>query len=69
MSSGNLTLTRKSREGIRIGDQIEVFVEILDGRTVRLSTLAPKDLKIDRLNKNGEVVKKSLTHGGYRAKM
>ncbi len=43
-----LVLTRKTKEGIMIGDDIEVRVLANDGRKVRLGVSAPSDVAVHR---------------------
>jgi carbon storage regulator len=44
-----LVLTRKPRESIMIGDDIEVMVLATDGTRVRLGIRAPSDVSIHRM--------------------
>lgn len=48
MAAGNLVLTRRPGETVRIGRDIAVTVERVDGCQVRLSFIAPKSLPIHR---------------------
>jgi len=43
-----LVLTRKTKETIRIGDQIEVSVLAIEGDQVKLGIQAPKSIEIHR---------------------
>lgn len=43
-----LVLTRKKDESIMIGDQIEVKILSVDGDTVKLGIIAPKEVKVHR---------------------
>lgn len=43
-----LVLTRKSGEGIVIGDEIQVKVLAIDGERVKLGIEAPRDLSVHR---------------------
>lgn len=43
-----LVLTRKSKEAIRIGDNIEISVIAIDGDQVKLGISAPKSVEIHR---------------------
>jgi carbon storage regulator len=43
-----LVLTRKTKEGIMIGDDIEVRVLANDGRKVRIGVSAPADVPVHR---------------------
>lgn len=43
-----LVLTRKTREGILVGDSIVVRVHSIRGKNVRFSIEAPKDVRILR---------------------
>lgn len=43
-----LILTRKSGEGIRIGDQITLKIIEIRGNQVRLGVEAPKDMSVHR---------------------
>ncbi len=43
-----LVLTRKTTETIKIGDEIEVTVTQVKGKTVRLAVKAPREMKILR---------------------
>jgi carbon storage regulator len=43
-----LVLTRKARESIMIGDDIEVTVLANDGSKVRLGVSAPRDVAVHR---------------------
>lgn len=44
-----LVLTRKLREAIVIGDDVEVFVLAIDGNKVQLGIQASPDIPVDRL--------------------
>lgn len=50
MSSGRLTISRQSGERFYIGDDIEVMVRIDPerDRTIRVTIVAPKDIRITR---------------------
>jgi len=43
-----LVLTRKSKEAIRIGDEIEISVLAIEGDQVKLGISAPKSVEIHR---------------------
>ena len=43
-----LTISRKSGESFKIGDDIEVFVNKTDNAQVKVTISAPKELKILR---------------------
>ena len=43
-----LTISRKSGESFKIGDDIEVFVNKTDNEQVKVTISAPKELKILR---------------------
>lgn len=43
-----LVLTRKARQSIMIGDDVEVFVLSTTGKTVRIGIQAPRDIPIFR---------------------
>jgi carbon storage regulator len=43
-----LVLSRKEKEAIRIGDDIEVIVSEIQGGRVRLAISAPSDVPINR---------------------
>ncbi len=43
-----LVLTRKRQESIRIGSDIEIFVEEIRGRQVRLGVRAPRSVRVLR---------------------
>ena len=45
---GCLVLSRKTSEGVMIGDDVEVFVVEIRGDKVRLGFRAPKDVRIHR---------------------
>jgi len=43
-----LILTRRARETLRIGDDIEVTVMAVNGAQVRIGIKAPRDVVVDR---------------------
>jgi carbon storage regulator len=43
-----LVLTRKPKETIKIGDDIEITVQSIDGDQVKLGINAPKNIEIHR---------------------
>ena len=48
MERGRLVLSRKQGEGIAIGNGVEVFVQAVKGRTVKVAIVAPKDVVVRR---------------------
>ena len=55
-----LVLTRKDKESIMIGDDIEVTVLSSDGEKVRLGIQAPADISVHRM----EIYREIQSQGG-----
>jgi len=55
-----LIVERKSRQGIKIGENVEVYVAVDRGR-IKLFTKAPRHIDIDRIDENGNVEEDRLT--------
>ncbi len=55
-----LVLTRKLKESIMIGDDIEIVVSSIERKSVRLGIKAPKDVKILRRETYDEVRSENL---------
>lgn len=45
---GRLVFKRKIGESIMVGDEVEITVVEIDGRGMRLSILAPKEIRVHR---------------------
>jgi len=43
-----LSLSRREGESVMIGDDVKVTVHRIDGRNVRLSFSAPRNVRVDR---------------------
>lgn len=43
-----LVLSRKEKESIIIGDNIEIIIQSIDKDNVRIAIIAPKDIKVFR---------------------
>lgn len=43
-----LVITRKQGQGIRIGDDVEIYIDKIDEKSVRISINAPREIKILR---------------------
>ena len=49
MDRGRLVISRRLGEGFAIGDGVEVYLQKAKGNAVKLVVLAPKDIKVRRL--------------------
>ena len=47
-------MTRKRREGIRIGGNVDVFLKGVRPGKFSLAIIAPKDVEISRIDENGD---------------
>lgn len=43
-----LVLTRRSRESLKVGDDVEITILGIQGNSVRIGVLAPKDVPVHR---------------------
>lgn len=65
-----LVLTRKSRQSIMIGDDIEVAVLSVSGESVKLGIQAPREIPVFRKEIYVEIAQQNaLAGGGSRAEV